>query len=77
MVFFTGVCEILGAVAILVPEVRRGAGVALIALFVALLPANVYAARAGLTLGGKPVTPLWLRLPMQLLFIGLTWWSTQ
>ena len=77
MVFFTGVCEILGAVGILVPEVRRVAGIALILLFVALLPANVYATRAGLTLRGKPVTPLWLRVPMQLLFIGLTWWSTQ
>jgi uncharacterized membrane protein len=77
MVFFTGLCEILGAVAVLMPEVRSVAGIALIVLFVALLPANVYAARAGLTLRGKPVTPLWLRIPMQLLFIGLTWWSTQ
>ena len=77
LVIFTGVCEILGAIGILIPALRRVAGVALILLFVALFPANVHAARAGLTLRGKPVTPLWLRTPMQLLFIILTWWSTQ
>ena len=77
MVAFTGICEILGAIGILIPATRSVAGIALVALFVALLPANVYAARAGLTLRGKPVTPLWIRVPMQVLFIGLTWWSTQ
>jgi uncharacterized membrane protein len=77
MVSFTGVCEIAGAIGILVPELRRVAGIALILLFMALLPANIHAARAGLTLRGKPVTSLWLRIPMQLLFIVLTWWSTQ
>ena len=76
-VTFTGSCEILGAVGILVPNVQSFAGLALIVLFICLLPANVHAARAGLTLRGKPVTPLWLRVPMQLVFIGLTWWSTQ
>jgi uncharacterized membrane protein len=77
VVTLTGICEILGAVGILLPSVQRLAGLALIALFVCLLPANVHAARAGLTLRGKPVTALWLRVPLQLVFIGLTWWSTQ
>lgn len=77
VVAFTGICEILGAVGILLPRVQRVAGLALIVLFVCLLPANVHAAQARLTLRGKPVTPLWLRVPMQLVFIGLTWWSTQ
>lgn len=77
VVAFTGICEILGAVGLLIPKLQRFAGLALIVLFVCLLPANIHAARAGLTLQGKPVTPLWLRVPMQLVFIGLTWWSTQ
>jgi uncharacterized membrane protein len=76
-VALTGICEILGAVGILLPRVQRVAGIALIALFICLLPANVHAAQAHLTLRGKPVTPLWLRVPMQLVFIGLTQWSTQ
>jgi uncharacterized membrane protein len=77
MVFLTGICEIAGAVGILVPDLRRVAGIALILLFVALLPANIHAAQAGLRLRDRPVTPLWLRIPMQLLFIVLTWWSTR
>ena len=74
-VYFTGVCEIFGAFGLLVPRVRIAAALALIVLFVAVLPANVHAARAGLTLRGKPVTPLAVRVPMQILFIALTAWA--
>jgi uncharacterized membrane protein len=76
-VSITGVLEALAAIGILVPETRALAGLGLILLLLALLPANVSAARRGLTLGGKPVTPLALRVPMQLAFIALAWWTTQ
>ncbi len=36
-----------------------------------MFPANVRAARTGVTLHGKPATALWLRAPMQFLFIVL------
>jgi len=75
MVFFTGLCEIAGAMGLLLPKTRSAAAVALIAFLVAVFPANVHAAQAGVTLRGKPSTPLWLRAPMQLLFILLIWWS--
>ena len=75
VIYFTGVCEILGAIGLLVPQTRAAAAIALIVFFVAVLPANVHAARAGITLRGQPPTPLALRILMQLLFIGLTWWS--
>ena len=77
LVSWTGVCEVLGAVGLLVPSVQRLAGMGLVLLLIAMFPANVNATRKRLTLGGRPATPLWLRLPMQLLFIGLLWWSTQ
>ena len=77
MIYFTGACEFAGAAGILLPRFRGLAGLCLIALLVAMFPANVKAAREHLTLRGKVVTPLWLRLPMQILFIGLLWWSTQ
>jgi uncharacterized membrane protein len=77
LVFLTGICEVLGAIGLLMPSVQRLAGMGLILLLIAMFPANVNAARKQLTLGGRPVTPLWLRLPMQLLFIGLLWWSSQ
>jgi len=75
MVYFTGLCEIAGAVGLLVPRTRRAAAAALIVFFLAILPANIHAARAGLTLAGNPVTPLAVRIPVQILFIALTWWS--
>ena len=75
MVDVTGACEILGAIGLPVPATRRIAAAALILFLAAVFPANVRAAREGLTIGGRSVTPLRWRLPMQLLFIGLTWWA--
>ena len=43
---------------------------------VAVFPANVNAALNGIPLGGEAPTPLWLRAPMQLLFIGMLWWTS-
>jgi uncharacterized membrane protein len=75
VILFTGVCEVMGAVGLLVPRLRLAAGLALIVFFIAVLPANIHAAMAGITLGGRPPTPLALRIPMQVAFIALTWWS--
>ena len=75
MVTFTGICEILGAVGLLVARTRRIAAVALIVFLLAVLPANVYAAQAGVLLRGAPATPIIPRVVIQLLFIGLLWWS--
>src|SRR5262245_11117533 len=51
-VYFTGACELLGAIGLLIPSVRFATGVALIAFFILVFPANVKAARAGTTLRG-------------------------
>lgn len=75
LVYFTGVCEIAGAIGLLLPSVRQAAGLALIVFFIVVFPANVKAARSGVGIGGKRPTPLWLRASMQVLFIALTWWS--
>ena len=75
IVYLTGVCELAGAVGLLVPSLRLAAGIALIAFFILVFPANVNAAQSGVGLRGKSATPLWLRAPMQGLFIVLTWWS--
>ena len=75
MVTFTGVCEILGAIGLLVPRTRRIAAVALIVFLLAVLPANIYAAQAGVTFRGAPPTPIGPRIALQALFIALIWWS--
>jgi uncharacterized membrane protein len=74
MVTFTGLCEIFGGVGLLLPPTRRVAAAALIALLLAVLPANIHAAHEGLTLGGAPVTALVPRVALQTVFILLIWW---
>jgi len=76
IVYITGVLELLGAAGLVLPQFRRLAGICLIALLIGMFIANVNAAHKGVTLRGKPPTPLWLRTPMQVLFIALLWWST-
>jgi uncharacterized membrane protein len=75
MVTFTGICEILGAIGLLVPFTRRFAAVGLILLLVSVLPANIHAAVSGVTIGGTAATPLVPRIALQVLFIALVWWS--
>jgi uncharacterized membrane protein len=76
MVYFTGVCEIAGAIGILIPRTRPLSGICLILLLIAMFPANVKAAREKLNVAGRPATPLVPRTVMQAVFIGLVWWST-
>jgi uncharacterized membrane protein len=75
MVTLTGICELLGGIGLLVPRTRRLAAALLIVFLIAVLPANIHATRAELTLGGAAATALWPRVALQLLFIGLVWWS--
>jgi uncharacterized membrane protein len=77
MVYFTGICEVAGAIGLLIPSVRHAAGLCLVAFFIAILPANIHAAREGITLRGKPATALLWRIPMQVVFIALAWWTTR
>ena len=77
LVYFTGVCEILGAIGLLVPRTRGLAGLCLFVFLLAILPANIKAARDRLTIGGRAATALWLRIPLQILFLMLIFWCTQ
>ncbi|MBF6202727.1 hypothetical protein IU483_01180 [Streptomyces gardneri] len=67
LVTLTGVLELAGAAGVLIPATADVAAACLIALLVALFPANVRAARAGL---GIKTMPLPLRALVQVLFIG-------
>jgi len=70
-----GVAEMLGGAGLLVPRVRRFAGWGLVALLIAVFPANVHVALAGKMpgTGFSPLT-LWLRLPFQAAFLAAVWW---
>lgn len=75
MVYFTGACEIAGAIGILIPRTRMLAGICLIVLLMAVFPANVKAARDKLLVAGRPATPIGPRTALQIVFIGLVFWS--
>jgi uncharacterized membrane protein len=70
LVTLTGILELLGAVGLLIPITAPWAAAGLAALMVAMFPANVSAARRGLSLAGRPVTPLGRRTLLQVVFVG-------
>ena len=78
LVLVSGGFEVLGGVGLLVPHVavRRAASRGLIALFVAVFPANVNMALNGIQPDAVhlPTWSLWARLPLQLVLIAWAWW---
>jgi uncharacterized membrane protein len=72
IVTLTGVAELAGAAGLLVPPFVRAAAIGLSLLLLAMFPANVHAARAKLTLGGRPATPLGRRTALQVVFLAAT-----
>jgi uncharacterized membrane protein len=75
IIYLTGALQIAGAIGLLVPRTRRLAGICLVLLLVAMFPGNVYAAVNDVPFRGEAPTPLWLRTPIQLFFIGMVWWT--
>jgi uncharacterized membrane protein len=73
MVLLSGFFEILGGVGLLVPRLRRSAAWGLVALLIAVFPANIYMATNPVEAGALGIPPVlrWARLPVQLL---LGWW---
>jgi uncharacterized membrane protein len=70
MVSATGVLEILGAAGLLIPATAPAAAACLAMLLISIFPANIRAAREGLTLGGRAATALPLRTLLQVAFIA-------
>jgi uncharacterized membrane protein len=71
----SGACEILGGIGILVPRLRLAAGWGLVALLIAVFPANLHVALMGRMPGTDySATTLWLRLPFQLVFVAWVAW---
>jgi uncharacterized membrane protein len=70
LVTVTGILELLGAIGLLIPATSRAAATCLAILLLAMFPANVYAARNRLSIGGREATSLPLRTMMQVAFVG-------
>jgi uncharacterized membrane protein len=68
-VIISGIAELAGGIGLLVPmrEIQRAAGWGLLALLVAVFPANIYMATAHIRVNGFPSHDWisWARVPMQ------------
>jgi uncharacterized membrane protein len=79
MVAVSGALEVLGGLGLLIPRTRRAAAWGLVALLVAVFPANVYMATNPIEAGAASIAPWirWGRLPLQLLLIWWLLWCTR
>ncbi len=77
LVVMSGAFEVLGGLAILLPATRKAATWGLIALLIAVFPANVYmAVDAGAFANVLPAWALFARLPLQFALIWWVWFAS-
>jgi len=76
LVFISGVFEVLLGILLVVPKTSRMAGWGIVALLIAVFPANLYVYQHQDILPASPVVHL-LRLPLQGLFILWAYWHTR
>ena len=73
----SGLAEIVLGVYVLEPRVRVLAAWGIIALLIAVYPANIHMALHPERFPDMTATALYLRLPLQFVFAGIVWWSTR
>lgn len=82
LVWISGICEFLGGIGVLVPQLRRWAGYGLILLLIVVFPVNLHMALHPETVQQSVAWPflpflLWARLPFQIVFVAWVWRCTQ
>lgn len=77
LVFVSGVLEVVGGVALLIPRWRRAAGLGLALLLVAVFPANLHMAMNVELFPAIAPGVLYGRLPLQAVFIAWALWATR
>jgi uncharacterized membrane protein len=79
LVYVSGFFEILGGIGLLVSPVSQAAAWGLIALFIAVFPANINMAVNHIKLDHIPDSPWFhaVRLPFQAVLIAWAWWYTK
>ena len=77
-IYLSGVAELAGAAGLLVPQLRRAAGLGLAALLVAVVPANINVALNNVQVDLVPSSPVyqWGRILMQPLLVWFVVWAS-
>jgi uncharacterized membrane protein len=76
-VYISGAFELLGAVGLLHPRLRRAAGLGLFLLIIVVTPANIYMWRHPELFPSVPSSLLALRLLLQVGLLALVWWVSK
>lgn len=77
LVYISGVCEIALGLALLVRRYERLAAWGMIALIIAVTPANLHMALHPELFPQFSVTGLWIRMALQLVLIAWAYWYTR
>jgi uncharacterized membrane protein len=84
LVYVSGIAEIVLGAGLLTERTRRLAAWGVIALLVAIFPANLYMATSDVVIQGAPEgianpseAARWGRLPLQAVLIAWAWWYTR
>ncbi|WP_413431522.1 hypothetical protein [Crateriforma spongiae] len=75
LVYVSGFFEVLGGIGVAVPKLRRAAGWGLIALLIAVFPANIHMVVHADRFPDIPFWALVARLPLQGVLIAWVWWA--
>jgi uncharacterized membrane protein len=75
--YLSGFCEMALGLLLLIPKYTRLAAWGLIALLIAVFPANVHMALNPQLFPDIPPVALWLRLPLQAVLILWAYWFTR
>lgn len=77
LVWISGLLEIAGGCALLLPSLRRSGGLGLVLLLLAVFPANIYMATHDVPFGSTRL-PWWghlIRLPLQFALLAAVVWA--
>lgn len=77
LVYLSGIIEIALGILVLSPEFRVRAAWAVIVMLFAFMPVHIHMVMHPELYPAVPEIGLWLRLPMQALFMLWAWWYTR
>ena len=79
LVFLSGVAEVLLGIGVVIPRFTRPCAWGIIALLIAVYPANIHMWWNDVRIDGTPTPPYFhaVRLPFQLVFIAWAYWYTR
>ena len=76
MIYISGVAEMLGGVAVLVPRTRAVAAWGIVALLIAVSPVHINMCLHPDKFANIPLWIIWFRLPLQFVFMAWAWYYT-